>query len=40
MIRTVVVTLAALATIDHLVFAGKYAHLARQVADNFIRFMF
>jgi hypothetical protein len=39
MIRTVAVTLAALATIDHLMFAGKYAHLARQVADSFIHFV-
>jgi hypothetical protein len=39
MIRTVAVALAALAAIDHLMFAGKYMHLARQVADNFLHFV-
>jgi hypothetical protein len=39
MIRIVAVTLATLATIDHLMFAGKYTHLAQQVADNFLHFV-
>jgi hypothetical protein len=40
MIRTVAVTLAALAMFDQLMFAGQYTHLVKQVADNLIRFVF
>jgi hypothetical protein len=32
--------LATLATIDQLMFAGQYAHLVKQVADNLIHFVF
>jgi hypothetical protein len=39
MIRTVAVTLAVLAAIDHLMFAGTYTHLVEQVAHNFIRYV-
>jgi hypothetical protein len=39
MIRTVAVTLALLAATDHLMFAGKYAHVVKQIADNFLRFV-
>jgi hypothetical protein len=39
MIRTAAVTLAALAAIDHLIFAGQYTHLVKQIADNFLHFV-
>jgi hypothetical protein len=40
MIRTVTVTLAALAAIDHLMFGGTYIHIAGRVADNILHFLF
>jgi hypothetical protein len=40
MIRTVAVALAALAMIDQLMFAGKYVHLVKQVADSFMHYVF
>jgi hypothetical protein len=36
MIRAAAVTLAALAAIDHLMFAGTYTHIAARAADNFL----
>jgi hypothetical protein len=39
MIRTVTVTLAALAAIDHLMFGGTYTRIAGQVAHNLIHFL-
>lgn len=40
MIRTFAATLAILAAIDHLKFGGTYLHLVKQVAHNFIHFVF
>jgi hypothetical protein len=39
MFRTVAVTLAVLAAIDHVKFGGTYTHLVKQVAHNFIHFV-
>ena len=39
MIRTVAVTLAALAAIDHMMFGGTYTRIAEQIAHNLIHFV-
>jgi hypothetical protein len=40
MVRTVAVTLAARAAIDALMFGGRHTHLVKDVADNFLRYVF